>query len=439
MLVIVGSADLGPGDRTLAAYLVLLGSGLTGIGVVLATPVVVSWCALLLVRRRTVAATLAGRTIQADGAGASRIVAGLGIAVFLACGGLGVLGAFEHTNQFIIAMRDFGPGPQEIQLSTPNLEQTFDPGVLESVREVPGVLGIVPHRLQANCNDEGTTCIQVRIGTCADLELSFAVTGCDDTRASIIVPDWTGLPEVARVIGNESLRPAPGATITLDRYDPTTAERHPTQDVTLDGPPLTLHVKDQRERWVWDMYDVAFIPQGLVGDWWSPMFDVTVLAQAGPATFHEVFGWAAVHGMSAFQPSQRDWATLTQVRAAVLTLAGVAIGVALLILALSAVDRARERRRPVARQLMVGVPGTVLRAGQFIQVLLPAFVAVGLGMGAGAVGVRGYANLADQTSLVAPQSWLSLAATALLGSLVAALVVLPNARPRLTADLLRRE
>jgi hypothetical protein len=394
----------------------------------------VSWCAQLLVRADRVSTKLAARTIVADSVGASRAIAGLGVGVFLASGALGVLGAWEHTSQYIVALRSFGPGPQEIAV----YGRDFNDSDITSLRDVPGVLGVEPDYLTANCEDQ-IGCIQVRIGTCADLERSFEVTGCDDSRASAIVLDTSGLAEPFYP-GNDEARPRPGATITLDSFQPDTGAFAPKQEITLDGPPITLHVAQQRERWVWDMYDVAFIPERLMGGWWEPNPGVSVLAEGGTVVFERVQAWAQSRGGDADRGLvPADYAQLMQVRAAVITLCGTALGVALLILALGATDRARERRRMVARQLMVGVPDPVLRVSQFIQVIVPACLAVALGLGAGVIGVRGYANLADENSLVSAGSWVGLTALAVAGALIASLVTLPLARPRLTPDLLRRE
>ncbi|MDR0366291.1 MAG: hypothetical protein LBH68_05640, partial [Bifidobacteriaceae bacterium] len=65
------------------AQLIVAGSLLTAVGLVIATPLAVSWMGGALVRLRPVSLKLAGRSIQADSTSAGRVVAGLSMAVFI--------------------------------------------------------------------------------------------------------------------------------------------------------------------------------------------------------------------------------------------------------------------------------------------------------------------------------------------------------------------
>ncbi|QAY70496.1 FtsX-like permease family protein [Xylanimonas protaetiae] len=431
----LASTDVGTTDDGLETVLMLGGSLLTGVGIALVTPLVVSWVAAALVRSDAVTPRLAGRAIQADSASASRVVAGLGVAVFLATGALGVLGAFEAAPQYATALRSFGPGPQRLFLATVDDSRTSDGGPmrdadLAAVLEIPGVRGVAPTTLLADC-DADQNCLEVLVGTCAQVEVAFEISGCDDTRASVIVTDDTGMPHLG------FSAPAPGDSVHLV-LDPEV--REVAQTVLLDGPPLTQHLRAQVEAWSWPSYAVAFVPASMLGDWYTPPTNVEVVADGGNVTRQRLIDWAdARGGLYAFQPYDTDYKAIMNIRAAVWTLCGIAVAVALVVLALGAADRANERRRSVARQVMAGVPGRVLRRSQLLQVLLPVVVAVGLALAAGAVGVRGYANLAESGTLLDGRGWAALVATAATGGLLAALSTVPLARTRITPELLRRE
>ena len=117
----------------------------------------------------------------------------------------------------------------------------------------------------------------------------------------------------------------------------------------------------------------------------------------------------------------------------------MALGLALLALALAAADRATERRRAVARQLMVGVPPRVLRQGQLLQTLLPTGVAAALAIALGAVLAWAFTAIIGQHSVITAGAWVALVALVALGGLLVSLSTLPLIRTRITADLLRRE
>lgn len=75
-----------------------------------------------------------------------------------------------------------------------------------------------------------------------------------------------------------------------------------------------------------------------------------------------------------------------------MTVSALALGVALLRLAPSAVDRAREQPRTIAKQVCFRVPGRVLRASQLQETLLPLFVALTLAIALGGLLVLAYVS-----------------------------------------------
>ncbi|QAY64630.1 FtsX-like permease family protein [Xylanimonas allomyrinae] len=431
----LAGADMGTANPDLVTVAMLGGATATGVGIALVTPLVSSCVARLLVRSDGVTSRLAGRAMQADSGSASRVVAGLGVAVFLSTGALGVLGAFEAAPQNADAIRTFGSGPQKVRIMAPADGVAWEPNDLDSLLAVPGVRGLEPISLQAGpkgCPEDGT-CLEVLVGTCAQLKLSFAMTGCDDTRASVIsTVDADGATHPTGFLPEPP--PAVGDTISLVDDDGTVA-----QYVTLDGPTVIQDLPRQQEEWAWPSDAVAFVPVALLGDWYAGQSFPVVVADGGSAMVRQLETWADEHGYFAWQPAEREWAKVQAFRTAVWSLCGVAITVALIVLALGAADRATERRRSVARQVMVGVPPRVLQRSQLLQTLVPVAVAVLLALGAGIVGVSGYTNMAEQASTLDSGAWLGLVLIAGVGGLLAAASTVPLVRTRLTPELLRRE
>jgi hypothetical protein len=209
--------------------------------------------------------------------------------------------------------------------------------------------------------------------------------------------------------------------------------------VALSSDPILQDIGRQTDRWIYPETAVAFIPEHLLASTVPPGPTVVVVAEGGSGVRERVAAWGEARGYSMWVPTSADFAYIQGVRLVVWALAGTALGVALLVLALGAADRARERRRAVARQIMVGVPARVLRLGQFIQTLVPALIAIALAIGAGLLGARAYANISDGLATLEREGWTVIVGLGVAGSLLAALTAVPLIRVRIAADLLRRE
>ncbi|ACZ29420.1 hypothetical protein Xcel_0381 [Xylanimonas cellulosilytica DSM 15894] len=432
----LGSVDASVKDPGLVTALLLGGTAVTGVGIALVTPLGASWASRLLVRSDGVTTRLAGRAIQTDSASAGRVVAGFGVAVFLSTGALGVLGAFETTPQYVDAIRSYGPGPQKVFVGTMDGEAPIPEEDVAALLALPGVHGIAPAWVDASYLECGTDmpCGSVLVGTCAQLELAFAMTGCDDSRASIITP-------VGEAVGN-SLFSAPGPGPGLVVGDPLTLfdnDGNAVQTLTLDGAAVIEDWPRQLREWVWPSNALAFVPVAMLDDWYGGPVSVKAVADGGAAVSARIEDWAAERGLAAYQPADHDYRQVQGMRAAVWGLCGIAVAVALIVFALGGVDRAQERRRSVARQAVVGVPGRVLLGSQLLQAVIPVLVAFALALGAGVVGVWGYSSIAGSTFLLTGTAWTGLILIAGLGGLLAALSTVPLARTRLTPELLRRE
>jgi hypothetical protein len=213
--------------------------------------------------------------------------------------------------------------------------------------------------------------------------------------------------------------------------------------VDASSPPIVREGNPPRGQSLVGQGAALFVPSSLIPDDVAAQLHQrwVVIADGGTDPQDAVATWALEHGLTTWAPSAWDWETVLRTRAATYTLAGIAVTVALLTFGLSAADRAMERRRAVARQVMVGVPARMLRRSQLLQVVGPALVASGLALGAGAIGLRAVANLWDGSdeTFMPGTHWGVLIGLIAIGVALVALASLPLIRTRVTADLLRRE
>jgi hypothetical protein len=216
-------------------------------------------------------------------------------------------------------------------------------------------------------------------------------------------------------------------------------EDHPAGSFRLTGEPIVEDLDRQAKKWIWPDDSRAFVPSSMLDAELPLPPTLTVVAEGGGAVQERLAAWAEERGYAAWSPHAEDFAFIQGVRLIIWSLAGTALGVGLLVLALGAGDRARERRRSVARQIMVGVPAKVLRVSQFAQTLLPALAAVVLALGAGVLGSRAYATTSQDMAALDGKAWAVIVGVSVAGTLLAALTAVPLIRTRLTPDLLRRE
>jgi hypothetical protein len=418
----------------------LAGSIAAGLGLALVLPLITAWLARVLVRLPPIGSLLAGRTIQADSASAVRVVAGLGVAVYLAIGAMCALAGFEQTIQYRAALRAYGPGPQQILIEGPGYPgaQTtgIEPAVADTIGWIPGVLGLAPRSLYPACTDESRAdpvCgFRVLTGTCAQLALVLEAAGCDDSAATPII--WSRQPPDA---GTQDRSVFP-ETLELVANGPDFQD-FAVGTVAFTGQPIVEDTERQAARWTYVSDFAGFVPEHLLPTDLPPAATVTVVAEGGTAVQERVANWAKSQGYGVSFPNAEDFAFIQGVRLIIWALMGTALGVALLVLALGAADRAHERRRSIARQVTVGMPARVLRASQFLQILLPALTAIGLALGLGLLGARAYTNLTGGATALGTREWTVIVGTALAGTVLAALTAVPLIRTHLTADMLRRE
>jgi hypothetical protein len=330
----------------LSTALFLGGTVATGVGIALVTPLVTWWLSGALTRLRGVAPLLAGRAIQTDSAGASRVVAGLGVAVFVSAGALGLLGQVERGSRYVAQV--YGAGPQQVRVSTRDEAGPSAPTLadddLASLSALPGVLGVVPdHGVRAPVV-EGWS-VPVFVGTCAQLALVVESSGCDDARAARIVPDSPQIPGTDPIPDGEL---ADRVDVAVDASDPLDLldgdDVVGTRTVDLAGPPVVEHLARQVDRWANPTSYAAFVPVSLVSDLVGQPSRAVVVAVGGTRVQDVLAAWADERGYRTSPYPRGAYDTLLAIRAGILTLCAVVVGVGLLILGLTAADRGPRRR-----------------------------------------------------------------------------------------------
>lgn len=406
------------GDES-AAYVMLAGVIVLGVGMVLAVPLFVQFVAALMLRsERHVALLIAGRRLEGQPAAVNRVITGLLLGLFVVVGARAVVVAFEDTPQYIGAARQVN---QEQRVDTVVPAAEVDTAIARSAA-VAGVREVIAYPILTSACDRSRGpygCMTAMVATCAELAvIDRTTTGCRDGEVMMIglPPDEEAGPEV---------------TWTLQRgHSPDDAEI-----VTTPAPRASFGASPS--------YRPAevIIPPSLPG-----------IAEIASKTDHGI----AVTGDPGRDLAQRlveagalpnahspwdmaDYDYVATLRSTVYSVAAVVMGIGLLAFAIAAVDRAISRRRELTSLRLVGIPASTLRRSQWIEALVPisggAVLAIGLGHFAGAT----YLAFGDSDLSTPWQPTLILAAAAALGGvLIAALSVIATNQP-ITADTIRSE
>lgn len=417
------------------------GTALAGLGLPLATPVAVRLLADLTARRaRRPAVLIAARRLQQDPASGTRLVSVLLVGLFLVTGARCVLTAFESTPQAIRARAASTVGPQLAGLyARPGA--TVDaaalrsvPGVRQVVSWRTAVLACTPEELATfgGARPDGVAaCNTVLVARCADLPaLGWSAGGCVDGRPTWLLHD--GSLQESRLA-----QPA--------RLLPLGADGSPVAGRTLDLPPVTatLRVPADPEDPNWGTANGGglLLPPDLPG--LAPYLTSTqwlAVLDGGPAPLRALTDAAAGQGLEATaQDDYGEWEVVVGYRALLWTVAAAILGLGLLALLVTGVDRAVERRRHLASLTLVGVPVSLIRRSQLLQATAP--LAVGLPVAAGAGLLAGRSFLGFASPFLATPWPAALAATGIAvagGLVVAAATVAGLGRAPGPADL-RRE
>lgn len=433
-------ADRAVPDGSRQQVLVAAALILTSIGMLLVVPVFVRLVADLLTRvpgRPWL--MVAGRRLQAQPQGMTRVVAGLLIALFLASSALGVVAAYRSTPQFD-RMHRMVTVEQSTQLSA---EAGRVDQVVAAAEAVDGVRSAAPiHVAQTDCFDDDSVGPPVCwtpafIGTCADLRA--------------VVPEVTGCRgDVVQEIGYpRSLPPSVAAptelTLWADGYEDVlpggegaeSSPRGPSAAVPLPSAP-----RIGTPEWGASFIGPAvFVPSSLSG--------VADLLPATPAEIRvigepgrDLFGRLAAAGLD--PGSWEDFSEYDRVIRTgqlVTSLSLILVSLGLLSFGISAIDRAVQRRREVISLQLVGAPARLLRASQWIEAALPLLLGCGLALWLGVGFAKAFLALAipdRPVTVEVTHLWPALVA-ALVGSLIVALATSLAANPRIRPELIRAE
>ncbi|MEO5710428.1 MAG: FtsX-like permease family protein [Nocardioidaceae bacterium] len=423
-LALCGYVVLHPGDsesgRVIAAF--FCGVTLTGVGVLLVTPVLVHLVAGLLVRRRRPVLTIAGRRLQAQPAGVTRVVAALLIGLFLVTGGRSIVVAFESTPQYIQAERNLHDG-QRVALNGTRAEAA---SLAARARQVEGVRRTVtvPHLVGGRgcAGSIDDVCLDAVVATCAQLHhMAPELTGCVEGR-----PMWLDNDRYAQ-------QHAPAGDI--DWFAPTQQGDQPTRPVA-SFPAPTRRIGGDAWNDLAPIQALAVVPPSYVRD--LPMntwTDVLVLGEPGRGLADRM-GFAGGYATT----DDADYDFVAGLRALVWGVAAVILAVGLLSFGIASVDRAVSRRREVVGLQLLGVSPSLLRRTQWVEAALPVMVgsllAIGLGLACGAA----YLSLAEDGVLAIPWTQsLTLGGVCVVGAAVIAGLTVIAASPRLRPGLIRAE
>lgn len=416
--------------QTTAGLALLSAGAIAGaLAIYATTPLVTAALARRLGTRAGPATLLAARSVENEPGSTARLVAGLGVTVYLVIAALTVLTAYESAPQFRYAAQTIGDGPQIIHVTTTQGGGISD-RELAALTAVPGVDAVVPTYSSANppCTADGCS-PRVIIGTCDDLTRVMAVTGCHDDRAGLI-------SSTESTVGAQPpLDPDPAsapATLTL-----AVGPREEVLQVRL-RPALIQDAAATARRWVYPSTYQVFVPRSLAQAAGLAPDGADVIATGG-TDVQQAVALAAATSLSVTPYPLWDYDQVMRVRTAVTALCALCITVGLLSLAMTAADRALEHRHTVARLVAVGTPPRTPRAAQLQQTLTPLVAATLLAGALGALLARAFAAIAGWPALTGTTQLALVLTATVIGAALVATTTLPLLRTRLTPDLLRRE
>lgn len=401
---------------------VTLGTALTGLGMILAVPVLVRRLADVVARSSGhPAALLAARRAQLEPASTTRLAAGLLIGLYVAAGAQCVVAAFESTPQYKSAYRDFVSGPQVLSVTGGQGGRSVD---LESVVAEAGVGTAYP---TATLRIRGSH-YAATITTCAALRAALPrLRDCSDTSPAWIHP--AGAP------------PSTPATLRLSAWPAKKRAEHP---------PLTIPRPDAVLQWD-TSYNPGvdghlFIPRGLPGAA-AVLADAQpnwlVVTSAGLAAANAVDRLVTAESPSlSMSSSSRDREALVLVdrmRSIAWTVSAVVLFVGLASFVIAAIDRSFERRREVAALHVLGAPTSLAWSSQLLQVLVPVVLGVPSAIGLGLLSGVAYLAFGDALEAAPMRTVGGAAAWATLAAVAAAVVSTLGIPRRVSPELLRRE
>jgi hypothetical protein len=380
LLVLLAFPGLINGEPAIVYVLLLGGAGFTLLGLVLATPLVGSLAAGGLLRWQglPLAGQLGARRVQADPATAARVVTGTAVLVFITTW---VLAAFlpvlnqAQTGYLDEANASTAPG------TVAGLSRL---DTVEALRAVTGVRAVVPVLLaeptQTDEEDDDWTG-RPAIGDCAAIAamLRGPLPQCAPGTAIPIGSEPSRAP--IRVIDPLSRRTIDVGPATFDSAADTLADYATTSALR------NLGLGDY-------LLPDSNTPADLPTDWTAQML---VATDGSPDTVEAVKTvMAASTGVVPYTAEDQDLEASTDPRLARLLLLAYLLAIALMAvvsLAVAAVDDLRSRGRSLAGLAAAGTPTRTLRRASLIQLALTLIPAVALALGSATIAAWMYSDL----------------------------------------------
>jgi hypothetical protein len=398
----------------------MAGVVLVGLGVLLCVPMLVRLLAELLLRSsRRPTARIAGRRLQAQPAGVSRVVSGMLIGLFVVSGAQCIIVAFAVTYHVDEIQERLDHGPAVFRATLPPRQASALDVTTDSLRQVDGVRRVFTqdHYL-SSCNRGSVAwCLSGVVATCADLEsLHPEVDGCDDSQVAWLGSPpsyWRGADPTRWREDTEVVSlPAPSATLTWPQFNP---------GDTADG-------------------DV-FIPLQLVEEHLGRPSGHTLIVVADKDVLRaDLAPIVRQHAPAGYVESTLylgEYKFVRSLQATAWTAAGVILAIGLFTFAISAIDRAVSRRQEVVGLQVLGTPPRVLRAAQWLESLLSIGVGLPLAVALGWWCGRAYLGLVEEGGVPPREDLLSLAGVSLVAAIVVAALTVVAASPRIRPDLIR--
>ncbi|NRQ48542.1 hypothetical protein [Aeromicrobium stalagmiti] len=425
-------SDADVGDLRLV---VLVGGGIvTALGLIMVIPVFTRLVADLVVRvKGGPALRIAGRRLQSQPAGVSRVVAGLLIGLFVVSGGRMVLGAWESTPQYLAADSAARGGQVAYDVYV-------DPGsgatdLAERLASVQGVVAAYPQWQLMTACDIGTPCVSAFVGTCADLEASVPdAAGCRDGQAAWL--DRVGTEAGARP--GSSIRWTTGSE---DPDRPVVDLAAPAADAVITSSESDYAASDAVQAQV-------FIPRGTAGvatllDTIATDTAVPVAVEADTSLLDQA---GLVRAVRAIDPSadvvnpwdDDSYDFVAGLRALLWAVAAVVLAIGLLGFAIATIDRTVSRRAEMVSLQLVGTGRRVIRVAQWWEAAVPLVLGLLLATSTGSAVGLAYLSLTGDIGFAPWRSITILAAVSSAAAVAVAGVTVAACAPRIRAELIRR-
>lgn len=415
-------------DTVTTAEIVMIFAGvaLLGIGILLVVPVFATLIAGLILRwGRGPLATLVGRRLQTQPAGATRVIAVLMVGLFVVVGARGVLTAFLSTPQYLHAAA-FVERNQTAETSAAPDEAE---GTVETLRAVEGVGRVrsfpMLHASSAEPTDLRDFTANVVVASCDDLAGDVGLlAGCSDTTASLVgAHDWQWVTDAGAV-----------------RVQSMTGFASHGEAVTVSMAGAGYIDFAEFERAFGALTDTAIIVLPPDAPGLAELVEVTdriVVAEAGPGRFlYDRVEQAGVPVISWVDLETYDF--VQGMLMLVATLAVVVLSIGLLTFTIAGVDRALSRRRELTSLRLIGTPGWILRAAQWCEVAIPAALGSLLAIVAGGYAGATYLQL-DGGRFMPLTTAFTLAVAATAASMVLAWITTLGTTSRLDPEHIRSQ